>query len=59
MTDGKCRLGGFCLLLKREALTKIGIELEPWTRYAPASPLPFKASGTAVQVKIIQPDVSA
>jgi hypothetical protein len=25
------RLGGFCLLLKREVLTKIGIELEPWT----------------------------
>jgi GT2 family glycosyltransferase len=25
------RLGGFCLLLKRVVLTKIGIELEPWT----------------------------
>jgi len=25
------RLGGFCLLLKREVLTKIGVELEPWT----------------------------
>ena len=25
------RLGGFCLLLKRPVLTKIGIELEPWT----------------------------
>ena len=25
------RLGGFCLLLKRQVLTKIGVELEPWT----------------------------
>jgi len=25
------RLGGFCLLLERVVLTKIGIELEPWT----------------------------
>ena len=22
---------GFCLLLKRQVLTKIGVELEPWT----------------------------
>jgi GT2 family glycosyltransferase len=25
------RLGGFCLLLKRVVLAKIGVELEPWT----------------------------